>query len=181
LADSIDENNETFVLNFGVVSGSVAQFNSTGAQTAGTTFTISSQNSASTKPFAYVEQPNTVLTKNGTTPITIRLNKNSGKTITINYSLQSGATTPCGATATLATVTTDFTFAGGTLTFLAGAQSATLDITTTASSGGKCLILKLDTPVNLHATPFSNNGDATYTSIPTPPPDVLLKAFFIQP
>lgn len=184
LADSIDENNETFTVNFSVASGSVATL----AGSSSTTFTITTQNGSSTAPFAYVAQPNTTLTKNGTTTITIILNKDSGKTITINYSLQNGADPSCRPGATSATVGTDFNAASGTLTFNpaypSGATSATLNITTTASSGGKCLILKLDTPVNMNATtPFSANGDdyvtnSGYTSISG---STLLKAFFVAP
>ncbi len=180
LADSIDENNtETFTFNFSVASGSVATM---AVGSTSTTITISPQNGSSTAPFAYVAQPNTTLTKNGTTTITIILNKDSGKTITINYSLQNGAATPCGGAATYATVGTDFNAGSGTLTYSpsypAGATSATLNITTTSSSGGKCLILKLDTPVNMNAAPFSANGD-TFTDISGV--TTLLKAFFVAP
>ncbi len=179
LADSIDENNtETFTFNFSVASGSVATL-ATGSTS--TTITISPQSASSSAPFAYLAQPNTTLVKNGTTAISIILNKDSGKTITINYSLQNGAA-PC--TGTMATAGTDFTAVSGTFTYSpaypTGATSATFNITTTSSSGSKCLLLRLDTPVNMNTTPFSNNGDATFTTITTGP-DILLKAFFVAP
>ena len=180
LGDSIDENNtETFTFNFSVASGSVATL---AVGSTSTTITINVQNAASTAPQAYIGTPGSNLPKSATTNITITLTKDSGKTITVNYSWQSGSGLPCSGTAAVSG--TDFNAGSGTITFSpaypSGATSATIPITTQNVTSIKCVLLVLNNPVNLNATEF--------ISFDTDPPttvgaggDTLTKAFYIQP
>jgi hypothetical protein len=180
LGDSIDENNtETFTFNFSVASGSVATL---AVGSTSTTITINAQNAASTAPQAYIGTPGSNLPKSATTNITISLTKDSGKTITINYSWQTGSSTPCSGTA--ATSGTDFNAGSGTITFSpaypSGATTATIPITTLNVTSIKCVLLVLNNAVNLNATEFISFDTDPPTTVGTGG-DTLTKAFYIQP